>query len=145
MCSSVVIEERSGVFTHSRGALFAFDLSKALSMTDTTEGRSKPRTYTEFPIEVRGRDERGLRFKLRSVAENMSSTGVYFRTSEPIRSGAKLFLVVRLGADNRIDGPGLGVAANAEVVRVDEKPQGGFGIAAEFSHYRLLMNSSHLR
>jgi hypothetical protein len=114
-------------------------VTHALFMTnDICERREKPRACIEIPVEIRGRDQRGSRICIKSVAENISSNGILVRTKSLIPNGARLFLVMRFVDTESTCKESLRVATRATVVRVEKRPLGTYSIAAAFSHHRFL-------
>ena len=98
-------------------------------------GRRHPRLYQPFPVKVRGVDAEGGDFDLNTVLENFSAGGLYLHLPQVLEPGAKVFAVVRLGTQ---EAPGAVVAVRGRVRRVDAKPDGGSGVAVQFTRHRFL-------
>ena len=102
------------------------------------EARRHPRLYEPFPANVRGVDSNGDGFDLDTVLENFSAGGLYLRLPQVLEPGAKVFAVVRLQTHDAPGAPGARVAVRGRVRRVDAKPDGGSGVAIQFTHHRFL-------
>ena len=100
------------------------------------ERRSALRIEVPFPAEVRGVDMEGKRFKTATVLRNLSPTHLYFSLAQRVEKGVRLFVVIRLSLAS--DGPSPFLAIHGRVIRVDQQPEGGNGIAIEFSRHRFL-------
>ena len=102
------------------------------------ERRRKPRLTGEFPARVQGVDGNGQAFQNDVVADNISSSGIYFRSRIGVGVGTTLFIVVRLpgGASSTDSGPL--VAAYAVVVRSEPQANELFGLAVSMKRHKLL-------
>jgi len=104
----------------------------------TLERRGKPRVICSYPATLRGSGDDGNRYDARAVLSNMSASGMYIYTKRPLRLGARVFIVVGistrpLGMTNL---PQL--AARGNVVRVETRVDGAYGVALKLSRYRFL-------
>lgn len=114
----------------------AVSASARLSMS--LERRGKPRVTCSYPATLRGSGDDGSRYDARAVLSNMSASGMYIFTKRPLRLGARIFIVVRmstrpLGMANL---PQL--AARGNVVRVEPRVDGAYGVALKLNRYRFL-------
>jgi len=104
----------------------------------TAERRNTPRIYGSFPVRVRGRDSRGVRFEVDSVIDNLSATGLYVRIPKLVARGAHLFVVFRIsGADSR-HVPAVRIAARLLVTRAEPQPDEATGVGGVFLRMRFL-------
>lgn len=93
--------------------------------------RNSARVYGSFPVRIRGFDVSGSSFQADSLADNISSGGLYVQLGRPVAEGSRLFAVVRLvGA--------VTIAARGRVVRVEQRPHGLSGVTVRFTRSRLL-------
>lgn len=102
------------------------------------EERQHPRLYEPFPTQVRSVDANGEAFDINTVLDDFSAGGLYLRLPQRLEPGAKVFAVVRLATR---EGPGVPqprVAVSGRVRRVEPKPDGGCGIAVQFTRHRFL-------
>ncbi|MBI3325996.1 MAG: PilZ domain-containing protein [Nitrospinae bacterium] len=99
------------------------------------EARRDPRLYEPFPVKVRGVDANGDDFDLNTVLDNFSAGGLYLRLPQRLEPGAKVFAVVRLTTQ---DAPGARVAVRGRVRCLEPKPDGGCGVAIQFTRHRFL-------
>jgi hypothetical protein len=85
-----------------------------------------------FPTTVEGVDVEGAQFKFKTVADNLSRGGVYFRLMPCVEAGAKLTVVLMLSTSPVEDAEAHRVRAEAVVLRVEEKLGGACGVAVKF-------------
>lgn len=64
----------------------------------------------------------------RAITINLSSTGVYFVTDQPLTAGQEILFVVTFEHSTRA---GTRVTCNGRILRIDERPD-GFGVAATY-------------
>ena len=102
------------------------------------ERRGAVRLALPFPATVRGMDQRGDRFTLDTLLDNLSSTGLYLRMAQPIEPGTTLFVVVRLSMTPARQVPAPSVAARCVALRAERQPGGDWGIAFAFTRHRFL-------
>ena len=98
------------------------------------ERRAQPRIYRPFPTRVCGITSDGEAFEIDTVVDNLSASGSYLRIGLPLEMGATVLLRVRLCRDGA-SGPIADI--QGVVVRTEPQPEGVFGIALSFRHYRL--------
>jgi hypothetical protein len=101
------------------------------------ERRGRLRISGPYPARARGRDAGGKRFDEDTFVDNLSARGLYLRLERAVEQGAKLFLVVQL-ATGPDDLPPPRVAIRGSVARVDQRPEGGHGLAVIISGHRFL-------
>ena len=102
------------------------------------ERRAKPRINCTYPVVLRTHINQGDKIESHATITNISASGFYLRTHNFIPRGQKLFLVARLSnlpAEKNI-APNL--AATGQVVRVEPKPDGSYGVAIRMQRYRLI-------
>ena len=102
------------------------------------EARRQPRLYEPFPANVRGVDSNGDGFDLNTVLDNFSAGGLYLRLPQVLEPGARVFAIVRLAKQAAPGAPEAKVAVRGRVRRVDPKPDGGSGVAIQFTRHRFL-------
>lgn len=116
--------------------------SRALSDSGETqvsiERRGKPRVTCSYPATVRGHLPDGVRFESRAVLSNMSASGLYFRTQRKVQAGQTVFVVVRMSTGSLAQESTLRLAAFGQVVRIETKVDGTYGIALKLVNHRFL-------
>jgi hypothetical protein len=117
-------------------AVFGTTTSPA-SLPNRAEARCALRIAAPFPITVRGA-ERGERFTLHTVLDNLSATGLYLRIAQPLAPDTPLFVVVRLAPTAYAPIAAPGVAARCEIVRMERQAEGSWGVAMRFMRQRFL-------
>ncbi len=100
------------------------------------ERRSALRTEAPFPATVHGVDADGKRFKTTTVLGSLSPTHLYLWLAQRVEKGVRLFVFVRLSVESDVGAPRL--ALHGRVLRVDQDPEGRYGVVVEFSHHRFL-------
>jgi hypothetical protein len=96
-----------------------------------TDMRKNIRVYGSFPVRLRGIDTAGCPFQVGSRVDNISSGGLHMELGRPVAEGSRMFTLVRLAI-------GAAIAAQGQVTRVEQGPQGLSGVALRFTHTRLL-------
>ena len=86
--------------------------------------RSYERVSTNLPVKMNGRAA--------GIARNVSTSGIYFETKLPIKSGR----VIRFSLELDKPGGGYSLECTGEVVRI-EKLDGNLGVAAKILESRL--------
>ena len=107
----------------------------------TSEGRdqrAKPRISVPFPADVRGKDQQGENFDVKTVLDNVSGNGLYLRMMPCVDLGTKLSVVVRLFTPADLVNAEPGFAIEGVVVRAEEKPGGACGVAVTFDRVRFM-------
>jgi len=98
-----------------------------------SEKRSHPRVAVEVPVRIRESDGTERQAKTR----DLSSKGVFLYSETGLEAGSKLELVVLLPPGLGL-GPGGWTLCQASVVRVEERPGKGVGVAATLDRIELL-------
>lgn len=93
------------------------------------ERRSSLRLYEPCAVRVRGRDADG-RFEQISFVDDLSRGGLYVRLTREVAPGTRLTAMVRLPT-------GAAVVARGDVLRLDARGQGQWGVAMRFNQTRL--------
>lgn len=104
----------------------------------TVERRGKPRVACSYPATVRGHLPDGIRFESRAVLSNMSASGMYFRTQRKVQPGQIVFVVVRMSTASLVQESSPRLAAFGQVVRMETKVDGTYGIALKLVNHRFL-------
>lgn len=102
------------------------------------ERRRKPRLYMPFPATVHGVNASGVAFEAHTHLDNLSAGGTYFRITQRVEEGAKVFMVTRLSLDLTGEAPAPRVAIRGVVLRVEPQSDGTFGVAARITRSRCL-------
>ena len=101
------------------------------------EHRLKPRIYSPFPMLVEGHDSAGRPFKLETVLDNLSVTGLYFRVIPQIKQGTPLSIVIQLSGSIAKVGPAPTIRIEGTVLRVEPK-NGACGVAVAIKSHRFI-------
>jgi len=104
----------------------------------TVERRGKPRVACSYPATVRGHLPDGIRFESRAVLSNMSASGMYLRTQRKVQPGQIVFVVVRMSTASLAQESTPRLAAFGQVVRMETKVDGTYGIALKLVNHRFL-------
>ena len=97
---------------------------------DVLERRRARRFRVGWDINVKGTDDAGLGFDEAGVLENLSSTGVFFYLSRPLRIGTKLEVSIKVPFRRE-----NWMRYSAEVVRIESGSR-RIGIAMKFDTVR---------
>ena len=100
--------------------------------------RLSPRVCVPYPARLWGRDMGGRSVKEDTQVDNLSSGGLYLRSTHPIENGAHISVAVRLSVASAGVSPALRLAAQGRVVRVEPMTDGTCGLAIEFTRRRVL-------
>jgi hypothetical protein len=101
------------------------------------ERRDKTRVYERFSAKVQGADAEGSPFEMDTVLENLSSSGLYMRMARKVQEGDNLSIQIKLPPVSDVAAPGLRVAAQGEVLRVNCLND-DYGVAVRFTRHRVL-------
>jgi PilZ domain-containing protein len=113
--------------------------SKTLESPQPIERRDKPRIDHPFFTRVRGVDIHGEVFDLHTITDNLSVSGLYMRMPREIKEGGKLFIVIHLSADRKIESGHCGsIAMRGIVVRTNPCLDSLFGMGVNFTRYRFI-------
>ena len=101
----------------------------------TQERRQKARIKEPFPARIWGVDSGNLPFNADAVVDNISSTGLYLKTTIAVGAGREVKLIVHL-----LNGPASGVTASLQgrVLRSEVQADGKCGLAITISKHRFL-------
>ena len=102
------------------------------------ERRQKPRVRCSYPATVRCHLQGGGRMEARAVLSNMSASGMYFRTQRSLRHGETVFVIVRMSTTPFSHANAPQLAASGNVVRVEPKPDGTYGVALRLLNHRFI-------
>ncbi len=103
----------------------------------TQDRRIKPRIDCEYPAIIEGNDAEDGKYSDHARLANLSASGLFMLANRHIENGAKLSVTVVLSnSTENCDAPRL--ATSGTVVRIEAKPNGTYGVAVKFSHYRFL-------
>ncbi len=103
----------------------------------TPDRRIKPRIECDYPAIIEGVDGDGAKYNDNAKLANLSASGLFMLAGRHIEHGTKLSVTVLLS--NSIEnGDAPRLATSGTVVRIEPRPNGSFGIAVKFSHYRFL-------
>lgn len=112
--------------------------SSALGPQPFVERRGKPRVRCSYPATVRWHLYGGGRLEARAVLANMSANGMYFRTQRYVRLGETVFILVRMSTTPFSHAKVPQLAASGNVVRVESKPDGTYGVALQLINHRFI-------
>ena len=103
--------------------------------TRTQERRQKARIKEPFPARIWGVDSGNLPFNADAVVINISSTGLYLKTTIAVHAGREVKLIVHL-----LSGPASGVTASVHgrVLRNEVQTDGSSGLAITITRHRFL-------
>lgn len=101
------------------------------------ERRLSPRVEAAYPVRLKGIESGGRRFKEETLVENLSSGGLYLRLSRTVPIGSDVALVARLSTTPEETATGVRLAARGTVLRLEPKPDGGYGVAVKFKQRRV--------
>jgi hypothetical protein len=99
------------------------------------ERRRAIRVDAPFPATLRGVDRSGERFTLAVVLDSLSACGLYLRLARPVEIGATVFVVVRLSTAPAEVASGPRVAFRGMVRRAEQRSDGWYGLAVEFTRH----------
>jgi hypothetical protein len=95
------------------------------------ERRRETRLYGFYPLLIRVKKSSGQQLNTHSVADNVSSGGLYFQSPQALSVGQKIFTFIQLPE-------GTGIAARGRVLRNEPQPLDLAGMAIHFSHTRII-------
>lgn len=108
------------------------------NLPQPAERRAKPRLDCAYPVLLRAHPDQGGKLERRATITNISASGMYLRTRSFIARGQTLFLMARLSNLPADQASAPSLAATAQVVRVEPKPDGSYGVAVRMQRHRLL-------
>ncbi len=96
------------------------------------ERRKKPRICVPFSALVRGWNENGERFDELVKLENLSASGLYFKTDKSYQPGEKICVSVMLSSAPQPDRQKIcSLSTLGEVQRVERSSGNGYGVAMQ--------------
>lgn len=102
------------------------------------ERRAKPRVATPFPTTVRGVNANGEVFETDTHLNNLSGGGLHLRLAQPVKQGAKLFIIIWLAPSPNREVATPRIAVRGRVVRVEPESNGAYGVAVAVTQHRFL-------
>ena len=87
---------------------------------------------------MRGVNASGEAFETNTHLKDLSGGGLNLRLPQPVKQGAKLFIIMWLGADRSRDEETPRVAVRARVVRIEPESNGAYDAAVAVTSYRFL-------
>lgn len=126
-----------------RHPLYNRNMTDAINSTELQSGtfverRGKPRVRCSYPATVRCHLSGGGRLEARAVLANMSANGMYFRTQRYVQPGETVFILVRMSTTPFSHAKIPQLAASGNVVRVEPKPDGTYGVALQLINHRFI-------
>ncbi len=106
-------------------------------MYTTPDRRIKPRIECDYPAIIEGVDGDGAKYNDDARLANLSASGLFMLAGRHIENGTKLSVTVVLSTSGE-NGDIPRLATSGTVVRTEPKPNGVYGIAIKFNHYRFL-------
>jgi hypothetical protein len=100
--------------------------------------RTKPRLDCTYPVVLRQRQGGGNVVESQATITNISASGMYLRTQHYIPRGQTLFIMARLSNQPSEIASAPNLAATVEVVRVEPKPDGSYGVAVRMQRHRFV-------
>jgi PilZ domain len=102
------------------------------------ERRFKPRIQEAFPASIRGVDREGQPFETKTVLDNLSASGVYLRTPNPVENGSHVSLTIMFANIPGNKKTLTRMAADAVVLRSEPDEEGIYGLGMVITGYRFL-------
>lgn len=103
-----------------------------------TERRGKARLYWCGAAMVRGVERGGGPFEINAVIDDISASGLYLRLSKRAEPGAALFLTMRFTNPSAAGARGPLITIQGRVLRVEEQPDGEFGVALAIEQHEFV-------
>ncbi len=97
----------------------------------TPERRSRERFYGYFSLQIRGVRADGHIIKTHTIADNISSGGLYLRLPHDLLPCRNLFVFARMPG-------GSALAARGRIVRQERPEDSLTGLGVQFTHFRLI-------
>ena len=110
----------------------------------SVEQRMKPRIYTPFPASIEGKDVEGKAFKIKTVLDNISVSGLYFRLLPPIKQGTNLSIIVQLSGSMTEAKNAATLLIKGTVLRAEQK-DGACGVAVGITSHHFVKAASAYR
>jgi hypothetical protein len=110
-----------------------------LTQRTSAERRQHLRYTDRLPVILRGVGTNGAEFEVETKLENHSGGGFYVRLSEQcVAPGARLFAVIQFATFTPVATKPPRVAVCGVVLRTELHPEGGCGMAVEFTDHRFI-------
>ena len=103
-------------------------------MTAKTDRRSRSRVVAKLPVRVRSA---ATDAELSAETRDVSTNGVFLYTNSRMAEGSDVELVLILPPE-LTSGEKCWVCCHARVLRVEQSPGSGFGVAAQILHMDIL-------
>ena len=87
---------------------------------------------------VRGVNANGEAFETDTHLNNLSRGGLNLKLGQPVKKGAKLFIIMWLAAPESLDAEAPRVAVRGTVLRVEPRSSGPYNVAVAITNYRFL-------
>ena len=100
--------------------------------------RDKPRINVPFHVKVDGVDDKGTKFSIETVLDNLSGNGLYLRMVPCVLRGAKISIVLGLHTASHVSDAVPRFLIEGVVLRTEEKTGGICGTAVSFDRVRFL-------
>lgn len=115
---------------------------KRTSKPDDVDRRQKPRIDCDYPAIIRIHESQGEIIEADATLANISASGMYLRSRRFVSKGNQIFILVRLSKtaskNVKLSSAIANIAARGQVVRVEPKPDGGYGIAVQLERHRFI-------
>ncbi len=95
----------------------------------------------DYPALIRLHETQGEVVEVNATLANISASGMYLRSKHFFSKGNQVFILVRLSKStpkNTDLSAVANIAAKGQVVRVEPKPDGGYGIAVQLVRHRFI-------
>jgi hypothetical protein len=97
------------------------------------ERRSKPRIHNPFPAKIRGVDENEKEFEIETRLDNLSGNSLGLRIMRPVKAGTRVTVVFSLSSISPDNLPAPHVKVHGNIIRVEQKPGGVYGLVVAFT------------
>jgi c-di-GMP-binding flagellar brake protein YcgR len=108
------------------------------SLSEDGERRKNVRSSGPFLVQVRGVEAKGNQFKNHTLADNLSTGGLYMQLPRCLEPGSSIDVVIR-DSDQE---PPVRIVAAGIVRRVEKRSYGLYGLGVEFTRVNLLDEES---
>ena len=102
------------------------------------ERRGKSRLYWCGAAMARGVEMGGGQFETNAVIDDISASGLHIRLGKRVEPGATLFLTMRFTNPSAVVARGPLIAIQGRVLRVEELPEGDFGVALAIEQHEFV-------
>jgi hypothetical protein len=101
------------------------------AMVRPRERRRHGRICVPFRTNVVGKDADGAPISANTVADNLGAGGLYFRIMQRPMIGSRLLIKISLSIAHGLDIEGPFVEMDGEVLRVEKREGGAWGVATK--------------